>query len=728
ARVVVDSAGSATKIRRNIPIDCKVEKDIDRDDLESTGRYVLDFERGVEDRTWFDPKYALIHFDQYLSPGGYCLAPGSPIVCKHSLKPIEEVAIGDEVLTMWGWMPVSDTSERQFSGELISIAPRMLNQEIRLTPDHLVRVWNREGGESWKRADELVRGTRNSRGKGDFLVIPLPKQGKEPKRVLDAGEFVHGITEGNRIFVAFNQSFFDGCAPGGVHRRKVALAKHPRKTSIPRQLQLNEDFMELCGWYVSEGCIKRRHVTISNTDVGLVKRIRDLVERLGYNYLTWTTRSAGRTKPCVNIEITNSLLGEVMSKNFGTGARSKELPNWVHDISEEAKRALLVGLYLGDGSIYPGRGGRSDKREYTTTSHALVMDLWLLLARLGVVGSIKKNKKKDAWSLTVSGHQAGFLGERLVKAARKQYHGFVLGDDRVYVAIKSLAKVPYSGPVYDLNSAGDFTSIFDVHNCWTFPRGESKANIGLGVQKSALDARNRRYGKKDTLQDLIDEYVRTNKAIRNPMPSTAPQDVGNNRGNWQVSVRRHNDCLVANGYALVGDAAWMARPVDAGGIGPCIYSSVILGRVLANALEAKDTSEEGLWSYNVDYMRFYGYQMASFEVLRAYLQTLSNEKISYGMKHFLSEEDVAHITRRQHPQFDRVRMFNPIMWLSILAQPSLAGNLRFTAKKSESLIAHNLNFPENPEGWAEWKKGLIREMNEAFRKFGVKELLTTTSA
>jgi hypothetical protein len=145
-------------------------------------------------------------------------------------------------------------------------------------------------------------------------------------------------------------------------------------------------------------------------------------------------------------------------------------------------------------------------------------------------------------------------------------------------------------------------------------------------------------------------------------------------------------------------------------------------------LEARDTSEEGLWSYNLEYMRFYGYQMASFEVLRAYLQTLTNEQISYGMKHFLSADDIAHITRRQHPEFDRVRMFNPVMWARFLAQPALAGNLRFTARKSESLIDHNLNYPEKPAGWFEWRKGLVKEMNEAFRRFGVKEITPAASA
>jgi flavin-dependent dehydrogenase len=256
--------------------------------------------------------------------------------------------------------------------------------------------------------------------------------------------------------------------------------------------------------------------------------------------------------------------------------------------------------------------------------------------------------------------------------------------------------------------------------CWTFPKGENKVNIGLGVQKSALEARNKRLNRKDTLQDLIDAYVRSNKAIRNPVQPPGEPDSGNTRGNWLVPVRRQNDCLVANGYALIGDAAWMPRPIDAGGIGPSIYASVILGRVIAAALKANDTSETGLWGYNVEYMRHYGSSMAGFEVLRLFLQSLTNEQLNYGMKHFLSEEDVSHLLQRQHPEFDKVRNFDPRMWFRILAKPGLASHLRYTARKSQMLIAHSFNYPETPSGWQDWKKSLDKEMGEAYRRFKVR--------
>jgi flavin-dependent dehydrogenase len=175
--------------------------------------------------------------------------------------------------------------------------------------------------------------------------------------------------------------------------------------------------------------------------------------------------------------------------------------------------------------------------------------------------------------------------------------------------------------------------------------------------------------------------------------------------------------MVANGFALVGDAAWLPRPLDAGGIGPSIYASVILGKVVAHALEGNDASQESLWEYNLEYMTTHGYQMASFEVLRRYLQTLTNEQINYGMKHFLSEDDVRAIGERRHPDFNRAQFVNPILMLRVLNELELARGLRYTAKKSETLVRHNLAYPESPAGFEEWRKTLLTEIRESTERF-----------
>jgi digeranylgeranylglycerophospholipid reductase len=247
---------------------------------------------------------------------------------------------------------------------------------------------------------------------------------------------------------------------------------------------------------------------------------------------------------------------------------------------------------------------------------------------------------------------------------------------------------------------------------WVFPKGKNKVNIGLGVSKPGLDRRNKKLGKSDTLSTLIDQYVRDNPCIRNGRLSTNPDDKGNEKGNWQVPVRRQNDCMVANGFALVGDAAWMPRPLDAGGMGPAMYAGMILGKVVAQALEANDVSQEGLWPYNVDYMLTHGYQMASFEVLRRYLQTVTNEQIDFGMKHFLTQEDIDAITERRHPRFNSISKLNPVLLMRVASQMELAKGLRYTADKSEALVQLNLKYPTTPKGFPEWKKKIDKEMDE----------------
>jgi flavin-dependent dehydrogenase len=252
---------------------------------------------------------------------------------------------------------------------------------------------------------------------------------------------------------------------------------------------------------------------------------------------------------------------------------------------------------------------------------------------------------------------------------------------------------------------------------WVFPKGDDKVNIGLGVQKRLLERRNKELGRNDTLQSLMDDYVRMNPVIKSWKLADSSEDKANEKGSWQVPVRRQNDCMVANGYMIIGDAAWMPRPIDAGGIGPAIYASTIAGKVVAEALQANDTSERGLWKFNTEYVRAYGYRMASFEILRRFLQILSNEDLNYGMKHFLGQDDVDSITRREHPEFKRVAFGNPARILWAIPRLALARGLRYTTEKSRKLIQHYMDYPTSPDSFPEWHGKFMAELREAYARF-----------
>ena len=249
---------------------------------------------------------------------------------------------------------------------------------------------------------------------------------------------------------------------------------------------------------------------------------------------------------------------------------------------------------------------------------------------------------------------------------------------------------------------------------WVFPKGEDKVNIGLGVEKSLLEKRNARLDKKDNVESLMKEYLNRNIAITNPKLSQDPEDVNNNSGIFQVSVRRQNDCLVSGGYMLVGDSAWMPKPIDAGGIGPALIAGTILGKNVAQAIEANDVSEAGLWQYNLDFIEEYGYKTAGLELFRRLVQQMTNDQISYGMKHFLGNLDVESISKGEHPDFSGLGKIGMIIRGAM--NKTVADGLRYTSKQNQWLVEHYNNYPKDPTGFDEWNKVLHQKLDEAFAK------------
>jgi digeranylgeranylglycerophospholipid reductase len=123
----------------------------------------------------------------------------------------------------------------------------------------------------------------------------------------------------------------------------------------------------------------------------------------------------------------------------------------------------------------------------------------------------------------------------------------------------------------------------------------------------------------------------------------------------------------------------------------------------------------------VEYVRRRGYQMASFEVLRKYLQTLTNEEISFGMRYFLSEQDVESIKRREHPRFPKLNslvrlLLDADLRRAVRERPKLAKGLRLTAEKSIRLIALYEEYPESPMGFEAWHRRFSAELNDAITR------------
>jgi digeranylgeranylglycerophospholipid reductase len=166
---------------------------------------------------------------------------------------------------------------------------------------------------------------------------------------------------------------------------------------------------------------------------------------------------------------------------------------------------------------------------------------------------------------------------------------------------------------------------------------------------------------------------------------------------------------------MVGDSAWMPKPLDAGGIGPAIIAATIAGKDIVESIESNDVSESGLWRFNKNFINEYGYKTPGLEVFRRMLQHLTNEQINYGMKHFLSKMDIEKITNGEHPVFSTVDKIG--MLIRGTLNKKLAEDLKYTANMNEILVDHYRNYPETPEGFVNWSNILNKHLSEAFAKF-----------
>ncbi|MGB9732986.1 MAG: NAD(P)/FAD-dependent oxidoreductase [Candidatus Micrarchaeia archaeon] len=71
AKVVIDALGMASTLRRKLPKNDFIEREVDIHDIESTGRYIMEFEQIEENDYFYDPHNAIIHLNQLMAPGGY---------------------------------------------------------------------------------------------------------------------------------------------------------------------------------------------------------------------------------------------------------------------------------------------------------------------------------------------------------------------------------------------------------------------------------------------------------------------------------------------------------------------------------------------------------------------------------------------------------------------------------------------------------------------------------
>ncbi len=96
----------------------------------------------------------------------------------------------------------------------------------------------------------------------------------------------------------------------------------------------------------------------------------------------------------------------------------------------------------------------------------------------------------------------------------------------------------------------------------------------------------------------------------------------------QIPVRQPISKMVADGYAAIGDSAFMTVPIIGSGIGNTLKASPILAEVILKNKD-KEYSADVLWEYQKNFYKKIGAGLAPLAVVKLLLTKLTPEQLDY---------------------------------------------------------------------------------------------------
>jgi len=423
-------------------------------------------------------------------------------------------AIAPEYLEVLSWvpgeaepefMPVSVLTKRQYEGEMVEVRTK-LGRRVRVTADHPFIVGT-------GRDDEvLTRKLAHELDEHDWLPLALGGQpGEEPAVAHIGGVLEDRLVPPGRVFVRPQRREIDTLTHAAVAdhpRGAVARLGDIRRSGTlrlaeacaaemdfkgatvgtvgngaftPLTLALDEHFWRVAGLYLAEGhCARdgrRDRITWSfhpRREGHLVAEVVSYWQRHGVKVSVYGAPTAMR------VDVSSRLIAAWWTQilGFGRDSYAQRVPDLVWAQSLERKRALLSGLWEGDGSWSLVNGGPSVILEWGTISDELADGVARLLADVGLVcawrrGRTSKSTKETHWLRVCGGDQVerglflvperdrpgvlAAVGRQTKRIAPTGYRRF--GGGSLWVRVVDCRREHHSGSVFSLKVPGSQTVV-----------------------------------------------------------------------------------------------------------------------------------------------------------------------------------------------------------------------------------------------------------------------------
>ena len=368
-----------------------------------------------------------------------CVAPATRILTRSGSAPIADIKVDEDVLGHDGkFHRVTEIMSHWHEAPMQRITVHGFG-ELTLTDDHPVYAVRRRARRTNDRFDpDFVPAGQLKRG--DYVGFPIPAD------TVDQASM-----------------------PLSFERK----AKDMRSKPLPANVALDDRFLRLAGYYIAEGHTHEREFgfTFSSQERDLVADTADLVGQLFE--LKATIRDRSSHNNTIEVMVSSSYLTEIFEDLFGSGAENKRVPAALMTLAPERQKALLRGLWAGDGTW--GRKNAS----YKTISPVLANQVTLLLLRQGIVPNVQpfaaNGIHRKSYAVTVS-NAAGYnelaaIAGATPRAAATRRSATRIHNGYAFMPIQKNETVEYAGYVHNLEVEDVHsyaTEVGALHNCGDF--------------------------------------------------------------------------------------------------------------------------------------------------------------------------------------------------------------------------------------------------------------------
>lgn len=384
-----------------------------------------------------------------------CFPAGTLVQTAHGEVPIEQVQIGTEVRTHRNrFRKVQAVQPKECFGLLADLYIQGLPQllpALTATPNHELRVVLR---------DEFVRARRAVVYKGNTLV-PVEERREQ----------------------LFSDISFDWIPMGDLQRGDLIAQPFPLEEDVDA---LGEGWADphiafLMGLYAAEGCLvykydrqdKLRNGKLEQPLSGVVFVVGEHEEKTvlraqkaagAHGYAL--TIMPGEETHSIRLELSWQGFAELCKDHVGSGAVVKRLSGAVLRMPRGWQKELFFAYAGGDGYTTKDCPGAGSQR-CTSASVGLLVDMRLLLARLGMVSSISGRYNKKATWYNGNPIFELLVGSSQLSGVQSQAKSYIHPEGFILSAVHHVKEYAWEGAVYDLQVEEDCSytaSGISVHN------------------------------------------------------------------------------------------------------------------------------------------------------------------------------------------------------------------------------------------------------------------------